>query len=116
VTARAAGVFTLGMVLVGCGYTTTHHVLTGPAAPPRSGDVTVVLDGSPEPTDVDEVAIVQAVGNGSDADLEHVVAGLKKEARALGCDVVMRVHVDQGVSTASASGVAARSRADGSRQ
>ena len=93
----------------GCSYTTTHHVLTGQALPPYAGPVTIVLEGAPMPPNVQEVAIVQAVGNGGDADLEHTVEGLKKEARALGCDIVVNVHVDQGANTAAASGVAGRS-------
>jgi hypothetical protein len=90
--------------LAGCGSTTTHHVLTG--APFAPYEVQVILEGSPAPPNIQEVAIVQAVGKGMNADLEHIVEGLKREAQALGCDVVVRVHVDQGSSTAS--GVAAK--------
>ncbi len=51
-----------------CGATTTHHVLTGAALPPYAGDVTIVLEGSEAPPHLQEVAIVQAVGSGTQAD------------------------------------------------
>jgi hypothetical protein len=103
----------VGAVLVAvasCGSTTTHHVLTGKPSHARGGDVRVVMESAEVPAGIDEVAIVQAVGQGTEADLEHVIEGLKEEARALGCDVVVRVRIDQGSSTAAASGVAGRLR------
>jgi len=96
--------------LAGCGWTSSHVVMTGTAAAPYQGEVRIVLESAPVPAGLEEVAIVQAVGHGLDADLEHILAGLKDQARALGCDTVVRVHIDQGNGTASASGVAARVR------
>ena len=98
------------VALSACGTLTTHHVLTGQPGAPVTGDVHVVLEGSKESEDVDEVAIVQAVGTGPHAELEELVSGLKTEAQKLGCDAVVRVHVDQGQGLASASGVAGRVR------
>ncbi len=94
--------------LASCGSTTTHHVLTGNPSAPRSGNVRIVMESAEVPSGIEEVAIVQAVGQGTEADLEHVIEGLKEEARALGCDVVVRVRIDQGSGTAAASGVAGR--------
>ena len=102
---------TLSVALfAGCGWTTTHVVMTGTAGAPYQGEVRIVLESAPVPTGLEEVAIVQAVGRGMEADLEHILAGLKDQARTLGCDTVVRVHIDQGNGTASASGVAARVR------
>jgi hypothetical protein len=105
------GLWSLGTLLawaLGCGSLQTHHVLTGQAGAPYPGDVRIVLDGAAQPPGLQEVAIIQAVGTGAHANLQDLVAGLKTEAQSLGCDTVVNVHVDQGDSTASASGVAAR--------
>lgn len=97
--------------LVGCGTVTTHHVLSGPPAAPHQGPVAIAMEGAPVPAELEEVAIVQAVGNGEMADLPHVIDGLKAEARSLGCTHVVRVRIDQGSGMASGSGVAGRLRA-----
>lgn len=94
----------------GCGALTMHHVLTGAPAPAFGGDVRVVMEGSEGPSGFVEIAIVQAHGTGQNADLEHVIDGLRVRAAALGCDTIVRVRVDQGVSNASASGVCGRTR------
>ena len=80
----------------GCGFTSTHQVVTGRPGAPWTGEVHIVLESAPVPPNLDEVAIVQAVGHGDEADLEHIIDGLKQQARALGCDNVVRVHIDQG--------------------
>jgi hypothetical protein len=94
----------------GCGTLQTHHVLTGPPAPPRGG-VRIFLQGQPSPTGVQEVAIVQAVGTGEYARLERVVEGLQSEAGQLGCFAVVNVKIDQGSSTASGTGTCVREAA-----
>jgi hypothetical protein len=97
-------ILVLAASALGCGTLTTHHVLTGPRAGPYSGNVRVVLEGVAEPPGLQEVAIIQAVGDGTRANLESLVSGLQEEAASLGCDIVVHVHVDQGSSKASASG------------
>ncbi len=103
-----AAVAFLVACLGGCGSTTTHRFLVGPPMTPASTNVAVILDGSPLPPLFVEVAIVQAVGRGTQADLEHVIDGLRREAAAVGCDAVIRVRIDQGATTASGTGVAVR--------
>ena len=98
--------FASACFLLNLGNTSTSHVLTGPASAAYTGEVTVKLDGEPLPQNYQEVAIVQAVGTGSHANLEHIVQGLKEEAAKLGCNAVFRVKIDQGSSNASATGVA----------
>lgn len=91
-----------------CGSTTTHSVITGSPGSPHAGDVQILMGDDPPPAGLTEVGIVQAIGNGTNADLEHVIAGLKVKARELGCTVVAKVKVDQGASTASGTGICMR--------
>jgi hypothetical protein len=55
-----------------------------------------------------EVSLVQAVGFGTHADLEHAVDGLRVQAVELGCEAVVNVRVDRSGSQISALGVAIR--------
>jgi hypothetical protein len=103
--AKTAAFFAYCLLLIACGTTTTHAVLTGTPGAPRGGDVQIVMgDGAP-PAGLTEVGIVQAVGHGTNADLEHVMAGLKEKALSLGCTVIAKVKIDQGAETASGTGV-----------
>ncbi len=91
-----------------CGSTSTYHVLTGAPGRPTRVDPRVYLEGASLPSDYAEVAIVQAVGRGTHADLEHVVEGVRAEAAALGCDAVIATHAGSGQTQSSATGVAVR--------
>lgn len=95
--------------MAACGSTKTHRVVTGQPGAAHAGDVALYMAGSPTPP-LDEVAIVQAVGQGAHADLEHVVQGLKKEAGQLGCTVLANVKIDQRSGTASGTAICARLR------
>lgn len=106
---KTAAVLLACLALSGCGTIRTGHVLTGQPGPPRGG-VRIVLQGQPMPADVDEVAIVQAVGTGVYARLENVVTALQDEAGRLGCDAVLNVKIDQGSTTASGTGTCVRER------
>jgi hypothetical protein len=103
------------LVLLGCmlqcSRTDTNRVITGPRGAPYGGTVAVYMETAQPPPQFVEVAIVQAIGYGFDADLAHVVAALREEAARLGCDAVIRVRVDQGSSQASGTGVAVRTPA-----
>lgn len=99
------------LLTAACGATRTNAVVTGKPQPPTRGDVKVVMDGAPVPDGVEEIAIVQALGQGTHADLAHVIEGLKAESAKHGCDMVVRVKVDQGAGTASANGVCVRTAA-----
>ena len=85
-------------------------VVTGTPGRPWNGYPSIVMDNEPAPGDFEEVAIVQAVGSGTHADMPHVLNGLQEQAASLGCNYVIRVHVDQGATISSATGVAGRSR------
>lgn len=88
-----------------CGSLTLHRVMTGNAQQPIDPyAVRVLLADAAVPPSFQEVAIVEAIGRGTDADLEHVVAGLRQEAAALGCTYVVHVRIDQGSGTATGTG------------
>ena len=106
--AKTAAFFAYCSLLVACGTTTTHAVLTGVPGAPRGGEVQVIMGDAPPPADLKEVGIVQAVGHGTEADLEHVMMGLKEKALSLGCTVIAKVKIDQGASTASGTGLCMR--------
>jgi hypothetical protein len=91
-----------------CGVTESHHVLTGSVGAPRTGDVQILMGDEAPPPGLTEVALLQTIGRGTDADLEHVIGGLKERARELGCVVVAKVKIEQGSSTASGTGVCLR--------
>lgn len=95
-------------VLAGCGRTSTNAVITGKPSYGRVSDVRIIMDGAPVPEGLQEIAIVQATGSGTHANLAHVIEGLKEEAKKHGCDTVIRVKVDQGATIASANGVCVR--------
>jgi len=84
----------------------SEHVLTGTARPAWSGEVKVLMEGTPVPAAYDEVAIVNATGSASQATLPTVIGALQDEARKLGCNAVIRVRYDRGAESASATGVA----------
>src|SRR5262249_61690387 len=52
-----------------------------------------------------EIALVQAVGFGSESHPEDVAKALTEKASQLGCDAVLRTFIDQGYSRAHAAGV-----------
>ena len=106
--AKSIGFFSYCLLLAACGTTTTHSVLTGAPGRPHAGDVGILMGDDAVPAGLTEVGLVQAIGHGTNADLEHVVDGLKEKARELGCTVVAKVKVDQGSSTASGTGICLR--------
>ena len=55
-----------------------------------------------------EIALVQAIGYGADAGAEGVLAELRRKARALGCDGVIRARVDVGYTRSHGAGVCVR--------
>lgn len=93
----------------GCGHSETHVAMLRKPAPPVGHPVELYLaDQLPPPRPMIDIALVQAVGFGSDSNAEDVVAALTRRAAALGCDAVTRVYVDVGYSRAHAAGVCVR--------
>ena len=60
-----------------------------------------------------DIAIVQAIGFGTDATPEDVARALTDKAATLGCDAVVRASIDVGYSRAHAAGVCVKYLADG---
>lgn len=110
--ARAVA-FALGLAMsasvAACGHTETHVAMLRAASPPVAHDVELYLAQQPLPSrSFSEVALVQAIGFGEEADTEAVIAALRKRAGQTGCDAVTRVYVDVGYARAHAAGVCVR--------
>lgn len=97
----------LASLSLGCGTTSVQrHLLSAPGAP-HARPVRAILEGDPAPPSL-PVALVQAIGRGLDADLPHLIAGLRSEAQHLGCDAIVQVRIARGSSVATATGFAVR--------
>jgi hypothetical protein len=106
---RALALLALLGGVAGCGHTETHQAMLRNAEPPTGRNVEVYMADQPlPPRPAYEIAIVQAIGFGTEAHPEDVVKALTDKAGRLGCDAVLRVVVDQGYSRTHASGVCVR--------
>jgi hypothetical protein len=96
-----------GAVLVaGCGHTETHQAMLRNAQPATGKPVELYMADQPTPSrPFYEIALVQAIGFGSDAHPEDVARALTDKAATLGCDAVVRTSIDLGYSRANAAGV-----------
>lgn len=100
--------------LLGCGHTETHSAMLRAPQPRTGRTVELYVADQPPPTRAFyDIAIVQAVGFGSDANPEDVARGLTDKAALLGCDAVVRVFIDVGYSRAHAAGVCVKYLVDG---
>lgn len=100
--------------LSGCGHTETHAAMLR-APQPRTGkpvELYVVGQAAPARPFYD-IAIVQAVGFGTEANPEGVTGALTAKAATLGCEAVVRVFIDVGYSRAHAAGVCVKFLVDG---
>ena len=92
--------------LAGCGHTESHAALLRAPQAPTAGKVELYVADQAAPTrPFYEVAIVQAIGFGADANPEDVAHALTDKAAALGCDAVVRAYIDIGYTRAHAAGV-----------
>lgn len=98
----------LGMLfcaaLVGCGHTDFSEVVLRPPGARRPPAAIYMKDKGPDRPYYD-IALVQAVGSGTEADPEDVVAALSARGGQLGCDAIVRVDLSQGISRTHAAGV-----------
>jgi hypothetical protein len=100
--------------IVGCGHTETHAAMLRAPQPRGAHPVELyVADQTPPTRPFYDIAIVQAVGFGNDANPEDVTRALSEKAAALGCDAVVRVFIDVGYSRAHAAGVCVKYLAEG---
>jgi hypothetical protein len=99
----------LSVLAVGCGHVDTYEAMLRPAERPTGRPVELYMADQPMPArPFYEIALVQAIGFGSDAHPEDVANALVEKAARLGCDAVVRTFIDQGYSRAHASGVCVR--------
>jgi hypothetical protein len=112
--ALAAVSVTCAIAITGCGHIETHHALLRAPQPKsnRPAELYMVDQAEPE-RPFYEIALVQAIGFGSDANPEHVARALTDEGATLGCDAVIRVFIDLGYTRAHASGVCVKYLAEG---
>jgi hypothetical protein len=97
-----------GALLAGCGHAEVHEVVLRSVEEP-TGHPTELYFGKRLPgRPFYEVALLQVVGNGDEADVESLSKAISERASALGCDAVVRLRVDQGVTRAHAYGVCVR--------
>ena len=88
------------LAVSGCGYTEAHEVILRAPSAASGHPVEVYMMGQPPPRPFYEIALLQAIGHGADANLEDLVKSLTQRASSLGCDAIVRVGVDQGYSIA----------------
>ena len=94
--------------LVGCGHVETHDVLLRAPVAAASRDPDLYVEGHGPARPFYEVALLQVVGFGSHANPDDITTALLARARFLGCDAVVRAHVDQGYARANGFGVCVR--------
>jgi hypothetical protein len=95
------------LALVGCGFTEVHEVLLRPAV--RAPEPVEIFVGGQNPQrPFYEVGLLQAIGHGSNANGRDATKALANRASRVGCDALVRVHVDQGYTMANVVGVCVR--------
>lgn len=105
---------TSAIAVLGCGHVETHSAMLRAPQPPTGHTVELyVADQAPPGRPFYDIAILQTVGFGSEANAEDVTRALTIKAGALGCDAVVRVFIDIGYSRAHASGVCVKFLAPG---
>ena len=90
--------------LAGCGHTDFSEVVLRPPTA-MHGPVPIFMKDQKPARPYYDVALVQAVGSGTEADPEDVVAALSRRGGQLGCDAVVRVDLTQGVARTHVAGV-----------
>jgi hypothetical protein len=99
--------------LAGCGHTESHIAMLRTPQPRTGQPVELYVADHPPARPFYDIAIVQAIGFGSEANAEDITRTLTDRASLLGCDAVVRVFVDLGYSRAHASGVCVKFLAPG---
>jgi hypothetical protein len=95
----------LPLFLIGCGSVEVHQVFLRQPSMIENREIEVYVAGAPPKRAYYDIAIVQAIGHGSDADVEHVTHALANRAGRIGCDALVRVHVEIGYGRAHGTGV-----------
>lgn len=109
--ARSVLVCCAALSLAGCGSTELHEVLLRRPTGAPHGEVELYVVGRPPSRPYYEVALLQAIGHGTQADVPDVTNALARRGQALGCDAVVGIHVELGSTRAHATGVCVMWRA-----
>lgn len=100
--------------VLGCGHRETHVAMLRAPQPSTGHAVELYLIDQATPArPFFDIAIVQAIGFGTDATPEAVARALTDKAATLGCDAVVRASIDVGYSRAHAAGVCVKYLGDG---
>jgi hypothetical protein len=99
-----AVVSALAFAATGCGYTELHEAVLRPPTPPTTSVELYLGDQNPN-RPFYEVALVEAFGYGTDANMEDLSAALRGRGGNLGCDAILRARFDIGQSMAHGYGV-----------
>lgn len=107
---KALALVLAASVATACGHSELHEVVFR-TAPRTVGPVEVYLVGQAPSRPFDELALLQLVSSGDQAEPAVVLAALSQRASELGCDALVRVRIDVGLTTTNAYGVCVRTQA-----
>jgi len=93
------------LLLLACDYTEAHDMLIRGGAEQSGRPVSLYFVGDSPHRPFHEIAMLEVIGHGADADTERVENALRLRGEEFGCDAVVRVHVDQDFATARGAGV-----------
>lgn len=105
---RPGGLVGALLFVAGCGHTSVHEVVLRPGGPPLDRRPEAYFGEQRPVRRSSDVALLQAIGTGSDANIEDVSEALLKRGRQLGCDAVVSIRVDLGGAMAHGFGVCVR--------
>lgn len=91
-------------LLVACGHTDFAEVVLRPPTAAH-GPVPIFMKGKDPTRPYYDVALVQAVGSGTESDPEEVVEALSARGGQLGCDAIVRIDITQGSARTHVAGV-----------
>jgi hypothetical protein len=95
--------------VAGCGHIELHeYALRDEGMYTSRGPAELYLNGERPAHTLYEIAVLQAIGLGSDANLESVMSALAARGGELGCDAVVRTTYDRSIDEVQARGVCVR--------
>jgi hypothetical protein len=99
----------LPVLAVACGgYTESHEVVLRELPPPTGRQPELYFNERQPSQGYYDVALIQIIGYGGDSQLDDLTHALVGRGAQLGCDAIMRIHVDIGYSKGHAYGVCVR--------
>ena len=107
-TRHVAAACALALVALGCGSLHVWRYPLDAPAPPSAARPAIFFEGASPGGSVRELAMVEAVGTGTQASQEDVLEALLAEAARLGADAIVRAKVDCDGAQCHAWGVAVR--------